>query len=226
MVAVMGWIWYNSKKGGVDVEKRIDNYQLQMQQAKKHFLSYDQQEIIDRCRLTYDSDYFYVCFLSSPYRICRKSGDMQRQERGNWVDGNSFAEVMTILDWLCDSKKDRFPANRWINIVSQGHYFHRNLQENEEDPDANLFDAHRSAFAAACESLGGEKQAGADIGYAIELVDGLKIFVRLWHADDEFPAKLSCLWDENVLRYIRYETTWYAQGLLIRLLREKVQEQL
>ena len=205
------------------MKPRVDNYQLQLQQAKKHFLSYDQQEIIDRCRLKYDDAYFYVSFLSRPYRICRGSGDMERMAQEKWVDGNSFAEVMTILDWLCDRRRDRFPANRWVNIVSQGHYFHRNLQEDGEDPDANLFDAHRSAFAAACESLGGRKQTGADVGYAIELIDGLRIFVRLWHADEEFPAQLNCLWDENVLRYIRYETTWYAYGFLMKILREKVQ---
>ncbi len=204
------------------MQARVDNYQIQMQQAKKHFLSYDQQELIDRCRLKYDEVYFYTTFLSLPYRIGRKTGDMERYEQGKWTDANSFGEVMTILDWLCDSRSDRFPANRWVNIVTQGHYFHRSLQEEGEDPDALLFDAYSEAFAAACESLGGEKLPGADVGYAIELIDGLKIFVRLWHADEEFPAKLSCLWDENVLRYIRYETTWYALGLLMKILREKV----
>ena len=129
---------------------------------------------------------------------------------------------MTILDWLCDSSYDRFPANRWVNIVSQGHYFHRNLQEDGEDPDAVLFDANPEAFAAACERLGGETLPGADIGYAVELIDGLRIFIRLWHGDEEFSPRLSCLWDENVLRYIRYETTWYAQGLLLKRLREMV----
>lgn len=207
------------------MKPKVDNYQLQMQQAKKHFRSYDQQEIIDRCRLTYDDAYFYIAFMSFPYRICRRCGDMERLEQGKWVDANSFAEVMTILDWLCDSKSNRFPANRWANIVSQGHYFHRNLQEDEEDPDAVLFDANPEAFAAACEWLGGEKQTGGDICYAIELVDGLKILVRLWRGDEEFPPKLNCLWDENVQRYIRYETTWYALGLLLKRLREKVKEQ-
>ena len=198
-----------------------DNYQLQLAQAKKHFLTYDQQELIDRCRLRFDEDYFYVRFLGDEYRICRRSGDMQRH-CGHWVDGNSFGEVMTILDWLCDSSPNRFPANRWVNIVSQGHYFHRNLQEDGEDPDAVLFAANPKAFAAVCEAMGGERLPGADVGYAIEVIDGLRIFVRLWLADEEFPAKLNCLWDENVLRYIRYETTWYAQGLLLRRLREMV----
>ena len=65
-------------------------------------------------------------------------------------------------------------------------------------------------------------EPGADVGYAIELIDGLRIFVRLWHGDEEFLPKLDCLWDENVLRYIRYETTWFALGLLIERIRAEM----
>ena len=201
---------------------RRDNYQLQAQQAKKHFLTYDQQELIRRCRLQHDEEYFYIRFLSQPYRICRKTGDMQHMRDGAWVDGNSFGEVMTILDWLCDSRADRYITGRWVNIVSQGPAFHRQLQETN-DPDAELFSQKPEAFCAACEALGGERCSGADIAYAIELLDGLQILLQLWHADEEFPAQLRLMWDENATRYIRYETTWYASGLLISRIREKIQ---
>lgn len=200
----------------------MNNYEIQVAQAKKLFLKYDQQKLIERCRLRFDGDYFYISMLGDPYRIDRKTGDMERLLRGAWVDGNSFAEVMTILDWLCDSKPDRYITGRWVNIVTHGHYFHRALQEEEDDPDAALFDKNPEAFAAACEALKGEKLPGADVGYAIELLDGLRIFVQLWHGDEEFPPRLRCLWDENATRYIRYETTWYAAGLLLRRLRENM----
>lgn len=202
-------------------EKR-NNYQIQVMQAKKHFLTYDQQALIDRCALRWDDDYLYTRLLASDYRINRKTGDMERLRHGSWVDGNSFHEVMTILDWLCDSAADRYITGRWINIVTHGHYFHRNLQEDTKDPNAECFDKHPAEFAAACEALGGEALGGADAGYAIELIDGLRIFVQLWHGDDEFPPRLRCLWDENTTRYIRYETTWYAVGLLMERIRENM----
>lgn len=200
-----------------------DNYRLQAEQAKKFFLTYDQQELIHRCGLRYDDDYLYTALLGDPYRIDRRTGDMERFCDESWVDGNSFGEVMTLLDWLCDSRPDRYISGRWINLVTHGPYFHRELQE-EEDPNAQLFDRKPVAFAAACEALGGEKMPGADIGYAIELVDGLRIFVQLWHGDEEFAPRLRCLWDENTERYLRYETTWYAVGLLMKRLRERMKE--
>lgn len=199
--------------------KKQDNYRLQLQQAQKHFLTYDQRELIDRCHLRFDSNYFYVTMLSQPYRIHRHTGCMERQKDGVWIDGNTFGEVMTMLDWLCDSKPDRFLARRWVNLVNQGYAFHRSLQE-EKDPNAVLFDKHPEAFRKACIALGGRPLPGADIGYAIELLDGLCIFVQLWHGDEEFAPRLRCLWDENALQYLRYETSWYAVGLLMQRLRE------
>ena len=129
---------------------------------------------------------------------------------------------MTVLDWLCDSRADRYVTGRWINLVNHGHYFHRNLQEDSNDPDAVLFDRHPEAFAAACEAMKGERLPGADVGYTIELIDGLRIFVQLWRGDEEFPPRLRFLWDENALRYIRYETTWFALGLLVERIRERM----
>ena len=202
-------------------KKRPDNYQIQAAQAKKLFLTYDQQELIQRCRLRYDETYLYTRLLGEPYRICRTTGNMERFTEGRWVDGNSFNEVMTLLDWLCDSRQDRYITGRWINLVNHGHYFHRDLEESR-DPNAEHFDAHPEAFAAACEKLGGEKMSGADISYAIELLDGLSIMVQLWHGDEEFPPNLRLLWDENTERYLRYETTWFAVGLLLHRIKENM----
>lgn len=204
------------------MKPRVDNYALQASQAKKLFLTYDQQELIRRCRLQFDDAYFYIRFLADLYRIHRGSGDMERLRGGAWVDGNSFGEVMTILDWLCDSRADRFISGRWINVVSHGHYFHSNLQENERDPNALLFSEQPEAFAKACRELGGEAVPGADLSFAIELVDGLRILVQLWHGDEEFAPRLRCLWDENTKMYLRYETTWYALPLLMNRIREKM----
>ncbi len=194
---------------------RQDNYAIQAAQAKKLFLNYDQQELIHRCRLRYDEEFLYTTFLSDAYRICRKTGDLERLQGEKWVDGNSFGEVMTILDWLCDSRADRYITGRWVNLITQAHAFHTQLQEDQKDPYAELFDRQPEAFSKACVALGGEKMPGGDVSYAIELMDGLRVLVQLWHGDEEFAPRLRCLWDENTMRYIRYETTWYAKAVLL-----------
>ncbi len=199
------------------MKPRVDNYKIQAAQAKKLFLTYDQQEIIARCRLEHDEAYFYTQFLNQTYRIHRTSGDMERLQGKQWMDGNSFGEVMTLLDWLCDSRADRHLSGHWINA----HGFHRNLQE--KDGNAGFFDANSAAFEKACLALGGVPCTGADISYTIELMDGMSVWLRLWHGDAEFPPQLSCLWDENMTMYIRYETSWYVLGLLMQRLREAME---
>ena len=72
------------------MKERVDNYKIQAEQAKKHFLTYDQQELIGRCGLRYDDTYLYAKFLSKSYRIHRKTGDMERLEKENWVEASAF----------------------------------------------------------------------------------------------------------------------------------------
>ena len=47
--------------------------------------------------------------------------------------------------------------------------------------------------------------------------------VQLWFGDEEFPASLRYLWDENALMYLKYETMYFARALLLRRIREKME---
>ena len=91
---------------------RDNNYLIQAGQAKKRFLTYDQEKLIAKFRLKFDTDYLYVNLLCKQYRIDRKTGDMEYRCGGSWLDGNSFEEVMTVLDLLCDSRDDRWISHR------------------------------------------------------------------------------------------------------------------
>ena len=95
-----------------------------------------------------------------------------------------------------------------------GRAFHQNLLEDARDPWAELFQSEPDRFRQACEALGGKKLPTGDIAYAIELFDGLPIAVQLWLGDEEFPPRLRLLWDENALMYLKYETMWFAVGML------------
>ena len=201
---------------------RINNYAIQAQQAKQLFLTYDQQQIIDKCRLASDSEYIYVNFLCKQYRIRRRDAFAEYQNGSQWLDGNSFEEVMTLLDLVCDSWDSRFLTGKWKNMTDFGLMFHRNLLENARDPWAEKFEAAPDAFRAACEKLGGKAFPQGDMAYAIELFDGLSILVQLWFGDEEFPASLRFLWDENALMYIRYETMYFAKGLLLQEIEERM----
>lgn len=191
----------------------MDNYAIQAGQAKKRFLTYDQEKLITRFRLEYDAQYLYFTMLGEPYRLNRKSGDLERKQ-GVWLDGNSFEEVMTALDILCDARDDRSLAGRWKPMQDFGHQFHSKLLEQGRDPLAQRFQSAPEQMLTRCAALGGEPMPGGDIAMSFPLMDDLRIGVRFWFEDEDFPPSVWWYWDENVDRYIRYETMYYAVNLL------------
>lgn len=204
---------------------RTDNYALQARQAKDRFLTYDQNGLIQKLGLDADGEYLYVTMLAQRYRISRTTGDMDRQIGTGWVEANSFAEVMTLLDLVCDSREDRYVSGRWKNMQAFGLMFHKDLLENSRDPWAERFARNPEGLAAACRALGGRKLPTGDVAYAIEVFDGLPVAIQLWIGDEEFPSNLRLMWDENADRYIRYETMYYAKSLLLNRLQENLPEE-
>ena len=195
-----------------------DNYQIQMQQAQQHFLTYNQQQLIQKLNLAHDEQWLYTTMLARPYRLNRRDGSLQRQCNGQWEDANTFGEVMTLLDLVCDSRENRHLAFQWKNMQDFGLMFHRSLLEEGKDPWAIRFDKDPEGLRRACLALGGTPFPQGDVAYAIEFFDGLPIVIQLWQGDEEFPPQLRFLWDENALMYLRYETMYYAKALLLQRL--------
>lgn len=198
--------------------QRKNNYLIQAEQARRRFLTYDQQKLIRKFRLKYDESYLYLKMLGICYRLQRDTGNLEFFSDELWQDGNSYEEVMTLLDLLCDSRDDRWICGRWQNMQSFGLQFHQNLLEESRDPVADLFDREPERLVRSFKTLGAETIPGGDYGFAVELFDGLKIGILFWHGDEEFLPRLRFLWDENAKMYIRYETMYFAIGLLKRRL--------
>ena len=199
---------------------RVNNYLIQAQGAKQRFLGYDQEKLIKKFDLRHDADYLYVKLFDCVYRICRKSGDMERDSGEGWVDGNSYEEVMTLLDLICDSQDTRHLGGVWQNLQSFGMQFHQNLLEESRDPFAQRIDAEPELLHRAAERLGAEKLSGGDMGYSFEFFEDLEIGLLFWHGDEEFAPRVRYLMDCNAKQYLRYETMWFAVTLLRRRIRE------
>ena len=194
---------------------RTSNYTIQARMARERFLSYDQEALIRKLGIPREETWLSVTLLSTPYRIHRKTGEIQAFSVGKWQKTDDYATVMTLLDLVCDSREDRFLTHRWKSMRDFGHQFHRQLLE-EADPWAERFQAQPDRLREGCLSLGGRPLPQGNIAYAIELFDGLEIALQLWFGDEEFPPNLRFLWDENALMYLKYETMYFAKDLLLQ----------
>lgn len=203
--------------------QRTNNYLIQANRAKAGFCTYDQDKLIAKLNLKSDRDYLYMTFLGQPYRVARASGDISRQTGEGWVDGNSFEEVMTLLDLLCDSREDRYLASHLKNMQDFGACVHTSLLELENDPWVDCFAQDVPGFRRGCQALGGKPLPQGDAAYAIEIFDGLPMVVQLWLGDEEFPSQLRILWDANANLYLKYETMYFARALVLNRIREHMQ---
>ncbi len=200
------------------MEKR-DNYALAAAQARALFLGRDHGALFRKLGLPENPEYLPARMLGCDYRISLTTGDITRREGENWVAANSFAESLTLLDLVCDSSPHRFATGRWKNMLAFGAHVHRGLLEGTRDETAEYFAAHMARFCAACEALGGTKLPQGDAAYAIPVFEDLNLGIQLWLGDEEFPDAIKIMWDENALLYLKYETMYYAKGLLLERLK-------
>jgi hypothetical protein len=201
--------------------ERKDNYLLQVQQAKQYFLKYDQQKLVEKLKLRQDETYLYTQMMGRPYRIHRETGDLEGYVDDRWADANTHGEFMTLMDLVCDSRPDRYTTGNWKTMSAFGNLFHRGLLESR-DPFAEAVEKDPDAFCRACEAMGGSAQPIGDISYAIEVFDGLRICLQFWGSDEDFPAQVVWFWDENALMYLKYETMYFAVGLMKRRILEQM----
>ena len=196
---------------GTFTMKRTNNYLIMRDQAKTYFLNFDQQVLATRWKLPTDDQSLYVTFFGQDYRIDRKSGSVFRQETGEEA---GFEEVLSIFDLLCYPKNrpqvksefapvnslDGKPASAGVSTAGTfGNY-------------AAAFEKDTDAFCRACEALHGTRVPIGDIGYEFTVFADLKMRLKFYEADEEFPPQLTVLFHANALSYAHYETIFYIMN--------------
>ena len=192
------------------------NYEKMADQARALFLSYDQDEMIRRWGLEHDADALYVPFFTDRLRVDRRTARIAVERSPIGYAPKDFVnETMVIFDLLTLAPERPHACGRWASvsmlggIIGAGH--DRTL--SHEDTAAR-FSSKVDQLCQACERLGGVSAGRADACFAVPVFEDFKILFQFWDGDDEFPASIKYLFDENALQYMHYETLWYAMGCL------------
>ena len=201
-----------------------DNYDLQVDIARRIFMEYDQDLLIRKFSLEADEDWIRLTYLNTPRRISRANGRIDEALDGVWTECRDFGTVMTIYDLLCHHKGDTAPVLRreWCTV---GTFIVTGVSNTGTFTGkyAAAFDGRLEELKAACIHLGGtlqKRMAGADVTCVIPVTPFFPVLLQFWEGDDEFPPKLMLLWDRNSMEFLHFETTFYLQGdIAQRLLR-------
>ena len=212
------------------------NYTLAQKNGARLFLKRDQEEIIRRCGLEADDRFIYVCFLGQEYRVDRQTGILlhagQKSERNKKTpdydrmkepeenrknpDEAGFEEAMSIYDYLCDSEEGCCASGEFATIQSLQRVMTSRIGEGLFSEYAAFFAQNEDIARQRCEQLGGIPSGMGDISYDFSVWKDLKVRIVFWHSDEDFPASIQIFWDRNVLKYMRFETTYYVVGSLMK----------
>ncbi|MBO5836514.1 MAG: DUF3786 domain-containing protein [Oscillospiraceae bacterium] len=205
----------------------MDNYELQVDIAKKLFLQYDQGLLTEKFGLQAEENYLYLTYLNTPCRLCRKTGAVEEYKGTLWQECRQYSTVMTVYDLLCHNKGTTLPtlANRWCTV---GTFIVAGVSETEDFTRkyAAFFDGRLDALWAACEALGGvfqERMAGADLTCKFPVTAFFSVLLQFWEGDEEFSPRVLLLWDQNTMDFMHFETTFYLQGDLLGRLKDQME---
>lgn len=191
------------------------NYEKMARSARALFLRHDQAEMIARWNLAHDADSLYVTYMGEPMRIDRRTAVVSPMRRSGCVPTDCINESMALFDLLTLAPGRPRASGRWASISTLGGIIgagHDHALSHEGT--AARFAGKEAGLRAACERLGGTPLGRADVGYAIPVFEDFAIWFQFWDADDEFPASIKYLFDENALRFMHYETLWYVMNSL------------
>ena len=203
--------------------RAVSNYEIMRDNAAAAFLRYDQAAMIRKFSLSHDSAYLYLTFVDRPHRVDRATGAVTWSEDGfQTAHPADYNAAMTIYDLLCDSKPLCCLSHRWVNVASLSAIQGGNLSKSSDLflISAANFTGQAAALARACRALHGTPLEKGDVAYQLWLFPFLPVILRFWDADEDFPASLQVLLDQNTLDFIHYETLMFALSHLMQRLRQ------
>ncbi len=200
------------------------NYELMSVQMRSEFLKYDQDRMIEKLDLRHDDEFLYIRFCGREYSVNRNTGEVLGSPDGSrYTEHADYNEVMSIYDVLCHSKDSCHLSGKFMPVYSlKGVVQSANPGSNFFEDYAKMFSGRITELETACRNMGGVPDEKGDVCYRLPVFDFLPLILRFYDQDDEFPASMSLLWDENVLDYLHFETTFFAAGNLLKRLSENV----
>lgn len=200
-----------------------NNYERAIEQGRVLFQKADQERAIKGYGLQYDGAYLYMPMLCCMYRISRTSGVVEYQSGADSWEKAGHNEAMTLYDVLGYGDPDAKASGEYINLDSLVHTISAagNPGDGFFAREAKKFEGHVEDLRRACESLEGTPCGKGDVAYQMPLFTFMDCRITFYDADDEFPGTLTIFFDTNILKFMHFETTWYAAGVIVSRLAEE-----
>ncbi len=133
-----------------------------------------------------------------------------------------FHLQLSAVNYLIGAKEIPLSQN-WVSEKQfpSGPMFFRGPHEMPMRKLEQAFAEDVSGFSSACQSIGGKKVEGGDIAFELPVFPRLPVRVLLWLADEEFPARISFLFDRTANLHLKLDAIWSVGKLIEEVLLER-----
>ncbi len=116
---------------------------------------------------------------------------------------------LMVLVYLTEAK-DTKPTHTWISEkdLKGGSTFFRGPHRLEVEELIRLFGDDPESFLKAGKSLGGSEILFGDKGFALSVFPKVFLAYILWKGDEEFPPKISVLFDATIESHFSLDVLW------------------
>lgn len=203
----------------------ISNYEIMRNQMRREFVKYDQDRMIRKFSLRNDESYIYIVFLFREYRIDRITGVVEWSEDGFSTSIEAdYNESMTIYDVLCYSKDDCCLSGNYCPVnMLKGTVKSSNVGSNMFQKSADGFNGKIKALETVCGIWGEKLDLNGDVAAKLYPFSFLPVIIQYWEADEEFPANLKFMFDENILDYMHFETIFFMMGHIVKRIQDMME---
>ena len=201
------------------------NYEIMRNQMRGEFVKYNQQKMIEKFSLRNDEEYIYIDFMLREYRIDRKTGVVEWSEDHFATSAEAdYNESMTIYDILCYSRDGCSLSGNYCSVnMLKGTVKSGSVGSDLFQKSADAFNGKLEKLEAVCGTFGEKVDLSGDVAAKLYPFTFLPVIIQFWEADEEFPANLKFMFDENILDYMHFETIFFMMGHIVKRIQEKME---
>ena len=152
----------------------------------------DPQEMADRCALPFDGERFTIRLMGDTFTVSHPDYDIQ----GDRAPTNP--ERILFLRYLLDGRSTP-PTGAFLTYreFPWGEVYLQQFTGRCIKRFAFSYNGRTELLGRIMERLPAHPVKMGDIGYELELMEGLSMQLILWQGDDEFPPNAQILFSEN-----------------------------
>lgn len=151
---------------------------------------------------------FLVQFLNKPVLVDCEGRALKWPGLSGWDPVDDPLLELILLVYLLNAR-DEALAQEMITVrqLKDAHFF-QGPHDLHTGPLTLRYGRDREAFRKAAASLGGVVIDAGDAGFRLQALPRVPLYYILWEGDEEFPPRLSILFDRSIEKHLSADGIW------------------